>query len=736
MLKIYTAVLLTLTAIAVEAQSTKLDWAKQNKGIGESTVMDMALDTAGNIYLTGYFTDTVDFDPGLDTFLMVSAGNKDVFIQKLTPSGDLVWAKRMGGVGADQAQAIALDAAGNIYTVGTFTGTVDFNPAAATNNLVGNGGGVDVFAQKLTAAGNYSWAIRNGNVQIDNVKDVAVDSAGSVYITGSFIGTVDFNPAGATANLVSASTTFPDIYVQKLTTAGIYSWAKRVGGTDFDEAYRIALDATGNVFVTGYFSAFVDFDPNAGADTLYASPSRDVFILKLTSAGNYVWAKQFDGSIFNSTANDLKIDAKQNIYLAGYFSSTVDFDPGVDTLALTSAGGTDAFIVKLDSAGALSWARQLAGISSNQAISLAVDTEGSVYTTGYFANTVDFDPGIDASNLTSQGNATDIFVQKLDSLGELQWVRKVGSAGSDIGEAIIVDPTGNVYFAGSFTDTVDFDPQATTFELTTDSNFNGFVAKWIPCSPTYSSIDTAACYAFTSVSGNTYTSTGTYTEAFVNADGCDSLVTINLTIKDTARETITAVECGSYTLNAETYDTSGTYTQVFTSAAGCDSILTLLLTIKNKPEATVTQVDERLTATDTLAIYQWVNCSDYVPIANATRATYVATVSGDYAVIVTANGCSDTSACYNVIISGINEAFGLQFKLYPNPTTGKVAIDLGANYRELNVNVSTIAGQVVLQQQYSQTSQLELLIDAPAGIYFVTLTTADGLKGVIKLVKE
>ncbi len=735
MLKIYTAVILTLAAYAVEAQSTKLGWAKQNKGIGQSTVIDMALDTAGNIYAVGYFTDTVDFDPGTDTFLMASAGDRDVFIQKLTGSGDFVWAKRVGSAGADEAQAIALDAAGNVYTVGAFTGTVDFNPAAATNNLASNGG-VDVFALKLTSVGNYSWAIRNGNAQIDDVKDVAVDAAGNVYLTGSFIGTVDFNPGGGTANLVATGTLFPDFYVQKLATNGTYTWAKRVGSSGFDEAYSITLDAIGNVYVTGYFAEFADFDPNAGADTLFAAPSRDVFILKLTGAGNYVWAKQFDGSIFTSIGNDILVDANQNIYLAGYFSSTVDFDPGADTLSLTSGGGTNAFIVKLDSIGELTWARQLAGISSNQAISLAVDTQGSVYTTGYFANTVDFDPGIDAFNLTSQGNASDIFVQKLDSLGELQWVRKVGNAGADRGEAILVDPTGNVYFAGSFINTVDFDPLASTFELATDSNFNGFIAKWTPCSPTFGSIDTVACYAFTSTGGNTYTSTGTYTEAFVNADGCDSLVTINVTINDTARETITAVECGSYTLNTETYDTSGTYTQAFTSAAGCDSILTLQLTIKNKPEATVNQVDERLTATDTLAIYQWVSCNDYLTIANATRATYVATVTGDYAVIVTANGCSDTSVCYNIIINGIEEDFGQQFMLYPNPTSGKFAIDLGANYKDLNVTVSTIAGQVILRQQYNQTKQLELTMEAPAGIYFVTLTTPDGLKRVLKLVKE
>lgn len=738
MLKIYSLLIISCIAFTIQAQGTKLAWAKQNKGAGLNTVVDMALDTAGNIYAVGYFTDTVDFDPGPDTFYMVSAGDRDIFIQKLNTTGDLVWAKRMGGAGADEAQAIALDAAGNIYTVGTFTGTVDFNPAAATNNLAASSGSVDVFAQKLNAAGNYVWAIRNGNAQIDNVRDVAVDAVGNVYLTGSFIGTVDFNPAGGTANLISASTTFPDFYVQKLTTAGVYSWAKRVGGTGFDEAYSLALDATGNVYVTGYFSLFADFDPGAGADTLFAAPSRDVFILKLTSAGLYVWAKQLDGSLFTSIGNDIYVDAGQNIYLTGYFSATVDFDPGPDSLFLTSAGGADPFVMKLNPLGELAWARQLTGISSNQALAFAVDTAGSVYTTGYFANTVDFDPGIDNFNLTTASNASDVFVQKLDSMGELVWARKVGGLKADRGEAIAVDKLGNVYFAGSFIDTVDFDPQSTVFELytDTDSNFNGFIAKWSPCSPTYASIDTVACYAFTSPSGATYTTTGSYTEAYTNADGCDSLVTLNITINDTARNTITATACDTYTLNGETYDTSGTYTQLFTSAAGCDSILTIALTIKNMPEATVTQTGETLTATDTLAIYQWLTCTDYSPIANATNATYIATTTGDYAVAVTANGCTDTSACYNVVINGIDDIFGQQFSLYPNPTSGTFFIDLNANFTELTATVSTIAGQVIQQRIYQQASNLELSINAPAGIYFVTLSSPEGTKRVMKLVKE
>lgn len=739
--KLYALLSVSLMIINLaQAQSIKLDWAKQNSGSGDNVVNDMAMDTAGNLYLTGYFSDTVDFDPGPDTFALASKGDKDIFVQKLSPTGDLVWVKQMGGTGADVGMAIAVDLAGNVYTAGSFVGVVDFNPGAPTNNQSSASGSQDAFVQKLNTAGNYVWAYKMGNSNIDIANDIAVDAVGNTYVTGTFIGTVDFNPGGGTANLISSGSTFPDIFIQKVSTTSAYQWAKKIGGTGFDETFGIAIDPSGsNIYTTGYFSNTVDFDPGTGPDTLYAAPSRDAFVHKLTSAGNHVWAKQLDGSLFTSQGKAIAVDAMDNVYVTGYFSATVDFDPDTaDTLMYTSAGGKDPFILKLDALGDLAWARQLEGISSNEGTSIAVDKDGSVYTAGFFANVVDFDPGTDVLTLSTLNNNWDAYAQKLDSSGQLVWAKNIGNIGADQGNAILVDTFGNVFVAGGFSDTVDFDLQTTTFELASAGGLDGFVAKYNTCTVTYSTIDTTTCYSFTSQSGVAYTTSGTYRETLTNALGCDSLVTINLTINDTARETITAVACGTFTLNNETYDTSGIYTQLLTSTAGCDSLLTLVLTIKNQPNATVVQLGDTLTATDTLAQYQWLNCTDYSPIANATRATFVPAATGDYALMVTANGCSDTSACYNVVItiSGVNDVFGKRFNLYPNPTLGDVNIELGAFYGELSVTVANLAGQTVLEQQVTNASHLSLVLDAPAGMYLVTLTNKQGQKRVLKLVKE
>lgn len=735
LLLFFLSALLTPIMLIAQTGGVTLEWAQYNSGTGAATTVDIAISDSGFVYVVGRFEDTIDVDPGPNTMLLVSAGDKDMFIQKLNSDGTLIWAKRIGGSNLDEIQAVAVDQLGNVYCTGSFSGTVDFNPGTGTNNLVSNGGSKDVFVLKLSAAGNYVWARRMGNSGVDVGYDIAVDAAGNVYTTGSFVGTVDFNPGSGTANLVGAGNQFADVFIQKLNSSGNYLWAKKVGGNDIDMAYGIALDSDANIYTTGFFGGIVDFDPDAiGTDSFFASPSRDVFVLKLNTAGTYVWAKQLDGTLFNSQGRDIAIDSARNIYLTGYFVSTVDFDPGPDTFYMTPLGGNDPFILKLDSLGGFRWAKQLGGISSNQGYALAIDAESSVYTTGYFSTSVDFDPGTDTYNMTSDGGF-DVFVQKLDSAGQFMWAHKIGSTGSDRGEAIAVDSLGNIYTGGSFSLTVDFDPTlAGSTTLTSAGSTDAFITKWSQCNPTILVIDTTTCYTFTSESGNTYTTTGTYTESYLNASGCDSLVTINLTINDTTYQTLTETACDSFVLNGQRYDSTGTYVQLLANAAGCDSILTLELTI-NTIEATVAQTEDTLTATTTGASYQWLDCENLSPIVGATDSVFVPTISGNYALTVSANGCTDTSACFNIVIIGINESFGERFSLYPNPTMGGITIALGGHYPQVQVTVSTLTGQTMSTATHHNLSALELYLDAPAGMYLVTLTSAQGQR-VLKVVKE
>ena len=192
---VVSAVLLSASTLVCVSGSPVGAWSSDDSAVAvfgstsDDSVVSMAVDSSGNVYTTGYFYDTVDFDPGAGTANLTSNGLYDVFVSKLDSSGNLVWAKQFGGTDAAKGLSIAVDSSGNVYTTGDFQGTVDFDPGAGTANLTSNGGR-DVFVSKLDSSGNYLWAkswgggVDTGLNDDDRGRSVAVDSSGNVYTTG------------------------------------------------------------------------------------------------------------------------------------------------------------------------------------------------------------------------------------------------------------------------------------------------------------------------------------------------------------------------------------------------------------------------------------------------------------------------------------------------------------------------------------------------------------------------
>ena len=290
-----------------------------------------AVDSSGNIYTTGFFQGTADFDPGAGTSDLASAGDWDIFVTKLDSSGNLVWAKRFGGSSTDFGNSIAVDSSGNIYTTGVFSNTVDFDPGVGITNLT-SAGQYDVFVSKRDSSGNLVWAKSFGADSSDFGESIAVDSSGNVYTTGSFAGTVDFDPGDGVGEYSSEGGL--DGFVLKLNSAGEYRGIYVLRGNLDDVGYSIALDSSGNVYTTGTFG----------------STPGDVFVIKLSSDLGPGWVKSV-GGISDDSGYSIAVDSSGNVHITGKFEGEADFDPGAGTTNLTSAGYSDIFNLKLSPSG-------------------------------------------------------------------------------------------------------------------------------------------------------------------------------------------------------------------------------------------------------------------------------------------------------------------------------------------------------------------------------------------------
>jgi hypothetical protein len=295
-----------------------------------------------------------------------------------------------------------------VYVTGYFEGTADFDPGPGVDSHTSNGW-EDAFLSKFDSSGSFQWAKTWGGSDDDNGLDVAVDGSGNVYVTGSFEGTADFDPDPGVDNHTSNGEY--DVFLAKFDSSGSFQWAKTWGGTGEDDGYAVAVDGSGNVYVTSYFEDTVDFDPGPGVDFHTSNGYYDVFLSKFDSSGSFQWAITWGGSSGWDYGYGVAVDGSGDVYVTGYFYGTVDFDPGPGVDEHWSNGYADVFLSKFDSSGSFEWARTWGGTDSNGGCAVAVYGSGNVYVIGYFYGKVDFDPGPGVDEHWSNG-LDDVFLSK------------------------------------------------------------------------------------------------------------------------------------------------------------------------------------------------------------------------------------------------------------------------------------------------------------------------------------
>ena len=356
-------------------------WSKRFGDADPQKGLSAAVDASGNAIVTGCFEGAVDF--GGDS--LTSAGSGDIFVAKFDAAGNHLWSKRFGDSTHQEGLNVMADALGNVIVTGFFRGTVDFGGGPLTEV-----GGFDIFVAKFDADGNHVWSKRFGDGSTQLPWGATVDGAGSVIVTGEFDGTVDFGGG------VLTSAGNNDIFVAKLDAAGSHVWSQRFGGSLAEGASSVATDASGNVYLTGYFLDTVNF---GGADLVSAGFS-DIFLAKFISTGAHQWSKRFgDGD--GQTARSVAAFGSGDVILTGVFEGTINLGGGV----LTSAGGGDTFVAKFDAAGNHLGSKRFGDASPQDIWGAAVEGSGNTIVIGGFEWSVNFGGGV----LTSAGDR-DIFL--------------------------------------------------------------------------------------------------------------------------------------------------------------------------------------------------------------------------------------------------------------------------------------------------------------------------------------
>jgi len=439
-------------------------WAKRAGGTRYDWGRRVALDSEGNCYITGFYEEIADFGP----FILTSYGpyySRDIFIAKLNSSGYWQWARSAGGKSLDEGFDIAVDTEGNVYVTGVCDAynTSYFGPFNVTVD------GLCIFVAKLNNTGDWQWvqyAEKEDGSSWAEGQGIDVDGNGNIYVTGWFgNGDYYFGP-----HLVSDSDGYKDIFIAKLNSSGEWQWAKSTNGTVNVETGHISVDNVGNCYINGDFEGTTYFGPfnltvNTGPDNY-----PDLYIAKLNSNGDWLWAKSAGGN-GHDYGNGIAVDGDGNAIITGRFGhhgSYIVFGPY--NLTSPSPGmSSDIFIAKINNTGAWQWARSAGGEFSDIGYGVDVDGNGNPYITGYYSGMCYFGP----FSLTSV-SSYDVFVAKLNSTGEWQWVKSAGGDLGDIGEGIAVDDYGfNVYVTGYFNSNIFFGD----YELTSVGVVEIFIAK-------------------------------------------------------------------------------------------------------------------------------------------------------------------------------------------------------------------------------------------------------------------
>ncbi len=400
-------------------------WVKRAGGTLKEQGTSLDVDSKF-IYICGYFNGTADF--GSNT--IVSKGNYDAYIAKISKTGDWIWAKRVGGTGADMAEAICYYS-GKLYYAGSFSGDADF----VTDTLT-SAGLTDAFLAVIDTTGTNSWVKSGGGDQDDSGYDVFSYSS-NIYFSGTFSNYVDFNGSSYSSNGGD------DIFIASYATDGTFNTVT-TGGSEGDDKLGGSIEiSTGLLYHTGIGNGLIKF----GSKSVNTLENSDIFEAIQYAAGSWKSINVIPSAISKSEVKSIVADSDGNRYIIGYYYGDLKFG----STTLQSTGGSDIFIAKSAYDGSWSWAISAGGKGDDIGYDLALSSGGDIYITGSYVDKASFG----STDLTSVGGS-DVFAAKLNNSGTFQWVKTGGGINYDVARAIDINSKGEIFIAGNFFENADF----------------------------------------------------------------------------------------------------------------------------------------------------------------------------------------------------------------------------------------------------------------------------------------
>jgi hypothetical protein len=754
-----------------------------------SVIEGLTLAANGHVLVTGHFFGTNNFDLVGGTQNLTSS-SMDGFVCRYDSAFNFVWADQFTGAGACSGAYIKTDALGNCYVSGQyFNGSSDINPGAGVYTVSSAGSINKSFLLKLNASGAFVWAVNVAGSTGRTYPPVIETRAGKLYMSGAYETAIFSLSSGGTAPNKNA------FVAQMNPSTGSVTWIKNIGGgaSDYVTSPCIAVDAEASVYLATTFGGTIDADPDAGSWPLSQPTLSDALCLKLDSLGTFIWAGQI-GNTSDEEEPFCVLEQNGDVYIGGDFGASTDFDPSsANSNTIAASSGLHAFICKwsncpvpqvIQDPGAASVCEtdmtqfnvvaNIPGVSyrwqlntgsgyndvisdahhSNETTASLLVTNVQAFMEGYLYRCIIENPcGFDTS---SEAALSILTVPVIN----VQPAAAVACEGSGAQFSIGVSGAGLLYqwyennnpiwsggiYHGADSSVLVIDTIAAAFSGNTysctvfnlcNSVFSDTVGLTVNLSSAQS-IAAAICNGDSYILGTqTLTAAGNYSEVFQNMNGCDSTVNLALTVHQSYHQTMSAGICNGdvYTLGTQTLIASGNYTETFQTINGCDSVVDLALTV-NSVNTAVSVMQDTLTASAAGAAYQWLDCNPgMLAIGGATNQQYVATLNGNYAVIVTENGCTDTSACTTVSAVGIEtSAAYVPIRVYPNPATNEIHISTPGGKK--TITVFDPAGKKLLEVDTGATYLRLDTSEYETGFYILRNCSAAGTYQVKLIIKK